>query len=88
MAEGGTLTVTTFRGDGHIAVEFSDSGPGIPPEIRSRVFEPFFTYGKKHGTGLGLAIVKKIMEDHSGSVEIDSELGSGTTIRLLFPAVN
>ncbi len=85
MPEGGTLTVSTGRREAMVVVEFTDTGQGMPPEIRSRVFEPFFTYGKKHGTGLGLAIVKKILEDHHGTVEIDSEMGSGTTIRLIFP---
>ena len=85
MPEGGTLTVSTSQRDAMVVVEFADTGQGMPPEIRSRVFEPFFTYGKKHGTGLGLAIVKKILEDHHGNVEIDSEMGSGTTIRLIFP---
>jgi K+-sensing histidine kinase KdpD len=84
MPEGGTLTVATRLQDHHLVIEFTDSGQGMPPEIRARVFEPFFTYGKKHGTGLGMAIVKKIMDDHHGNVEIDSEIGKGTTIRLLF----
>jgi signal transduction histidine kinase len=84
MPEGGTLTVTTRQQDHQLVIEFTDSGQGMPPEIRARVFEPFFTYGKKHGTGLGMAIVKKIMDDHHGNVEIDSEIGKGTTIRLLF----
>jgi two-component system sensor histidine kinase AtoS len=43
------------------------------------------TYGKKHGTGLGMAIVKKVIDDHKGRIEIDSELGKGTTIRILLP---
>jgi signal transduction histidine kinase len=85
MAEGGALTVTTLRRDHALVIEFTDTGQGIPPEIKARVFEPFFTYGKKHGTGLGLAICKKIVDDHNGSIEIDSEIGKGTTIRLLFP---
>ena len=54
-------------------------------EVRQKAFEPFFTRGKRHGTGLGLAIVKKIVDDHKGSVEIDSEVKRGTTIRLLLP---
>lgn len=84
MGDGGTLTVATRQQDHTLVIEFSDTGQGIPPEIRSRVFEPFFTFGKKHGTGLGLAICKKIIDDHHGNIEIDSEIGHGTTIRLLF----
>jgi signal transduction histidine kinase/CRP-like cAMP-binding protein len=85
MASGGTLTVLTTLRDGGVSIEFSDTGTGIPEEIRHKVFEPFFTSGKKHGTGLGLAIVKKIIDDHHGKIELDSTVGKGTTIRLFFP---
>ena len=85
MKEGGTLTVRTGKRDGTLVIEFADTGAGIPEEIRARVFEPFFTFGKKHGTGLGLAIVKKIVDDHQGKIEIDSRAGGGTTIRILLP---
>jgi signal transduction histidine kinase len=85
MGDGGTLTVLTGQAGTSYAIEFRDTGHGIPPELRARVFEPFFTHGKKHGTGLGLAIVKKIVDDHQGAIEIDSEVGKGTSIRLLLP---
>jgi two-component system, NtrC family, sensor kinase len=85
MPEGGTLTVSSQKQDQTLVIVFSDTGQGMPPEIRSKVFEPFFTYGKKHGTGLGLAIVRKIIDDHNGKIEIDSEVNKGTTIRLLLP---
>ncbi len=85
MPEGGTLTIRTRMHDGFIIIEVSDSGPGIPEEIRPRLFEPFFSYGKKHGTGLGLSIVKKILEDHRGRVEVDSVPGKGATFRLYYP---
>jgi len=85
MPHGGTLTVTTRLTGGMLSVEFADTGGGIPEEILAKVTEPFFTFGKKHGTGLGLSIVKKIMDDHKGKMEIVSQVGKGTTIRLLFP---
>ena len=85
MPHGGTLTVTTRRTDGHLAIGFADTGGGMPEEVLARVTEPFFTYGKKHGTGLGMSIVKKIMDDHQGRMEISSEVGKGTSIRLVFP---
>jgi signal transduction histidine kinase len=86
MPQGGSLTVTTERSNGFVKIEFKDSGTGMPEEVRKRIFEPFMTYGKKHGTGLGMAIVKKVIDDHQGKIEIDSEMGKGTTIRILLPA--
>lgn len=86
MPQGGSLTVTTERNDGFVKIDFKDSGTGMPEEVRKRIFEPFMTYGKKHGTGLGMSIVKKVIEDHQGKIEIESEMGKGTTIRILLPA--
>lgn len=85
MDEGGTLTVATRTRNGSLVIEFSDTGAGIPEDIRSRVFEPFFTSGKRHGTGLGLAIVRKIIDDHKGTVELESQVSKGTTFRLILP---
>lgn len=87
MPNGGSLVVKTSPADGAVMIEFIDTGTGMPPEIRAKVFEPFVTYGKKHGTGLGMAIVKKIIDDHKGRIEIDSEMGKGTTVRLFIPLV-
>ncbi|HTY38577.1 MAG TPA: HAMP domain-containing sensor histidine kinase, partial [Bacteroidota bacterium] len=86
MPQGGSLTVSTAPSNGFVKIEFRDSGTGMPEEVRKRIFEPFMTYGKKHGTGLGMAIVKKVIDDHQGKIEIDSEMGKGTTIRILLPA--
>ena len=61
-----------------------DEGPGVPPEIRERVFDPFVTRGKKGGTGLGLAVARRFVEDHGGSVELLPE-GPGARFRLLLP---
>jgi signal transduction histidine kinase/CRP-like cAMP-binding protein len=85
MPEGGTLSVFTELSGDHVKIEFTDTGTGMPEEVKRKIFEPFVTYGKKHGTGLGMAIVKKIVDDHKGKIEIDTELGKGTTIRLLLP---
>jgi K+-sensing histidine kinase KdpD len=85
MKDGGTLTIRTEKTDGMLSIGFTDTGCGIPDEIRSKILEPFFTYGKRHGTGLGLAIVKKIVDDHHGRLEIDSVVNQGTTIRLIIP---
>jgi len=85
MPQGGTLSVVVRRAArAEVLVEFTDTGPGIPAELRARIFEPFFTT-KAKGTGLGLAIVKRIVESHSGRMELESEPGQGTTFRLFLP---
>ena len=61
--------------DGSLLLTFSDDGPGVSEEIRGRLFESFTTHGKKGGTGLGLAIVQSIVEDHGGSVSVESRPG-------------
>jgi nitrogen fixation/metabolism regulation signal transduction histidine kinase len=71
-------------GDGRAVVEVEDTGPGLDPETKSRIFEPFFST-KASGSGLGLALVKKIAEDHGGGVSIDSAPGEATRARLWFP---
>ena len=70
---------------GHLRFIISDTGPGLKPEERERMFEPYFS-GKKGGTGLGLAIVKSIVADHRGTVRATSSPRGGTSIILDFPA--
>ena len=82
--EGGNLTLATVRQDGHIAIRISDTGTGIPSDARERIFEPLYST-KTFGVGLGLSIVRQIIQQHGGSVEIDSQLGFGTTITLRLP---
>lgn len=67
-----------------LALEVADEGPGVPPEIRARVFEPFVTRGKKGGTGLGLAVSKRFVEEHGGTLEL-LEDGPGARFRLTLP---
>lgn len=72
----------------YVAVSVRDTGPGIDPEIQSRMFEPFFTTKRPgEGIGLGLAIVHGIVREHGGDVEVESTPGEGTTMRVLLPAV-
>ena len=81
---GGRLTLGGALEDGDLVVTVSDTGPGIPKEIESRIFQSFVTLGKRGGTGLGLAIVKKIVEEHGGRIEVRSS-SAGATFELRFP---
>jgi K+-sensing histidine kinase KdpD len=85
MPQGGMLTLTTALDGGYVRIDFKDTGTGMPDEVKKKIFEPFMTYGKKHGTGLGMAIVKKVIDDHHGTIDIESEMGHGTTITIRFP---
>ncbi|MBI4396927.1 MAG: hypothetical protein HY548_07530, partial [Elusimicrobia bacterium] len=90
MSQHGTLTLNSrlMRRDGSdwIAIDISDTGAGIPPEIREKIFEPFFTTkGEGKGTGLGLSLVHEIVRKHGGSIEIKSEISKGTIFTVLIP---
>jgi signal transduction histidine kinase len=85
MPTGGTLTISTDRVDGSVECRLSDTGPGIPEEIQDSLFEPFVTFGKTSGTGLGLAIAKKTVEDHGGTICVDSTPGQGATFVIRLP---
>ncbi len=80
-------TYETLRRSGlFICLEISDTGSGMSEEVKDKIFEPFFTTkGIGQGTGLGLATVLGIVESHGGIIELDSELGIGTTFRIIFP---
>jgi signal transduction histidine kinase len=81
------IKVTRDKSDGALVVTFSDTGPGIPKEIEHRLFRSFVTSGKRGGTGLGLAIVKKIVEEHGGTIGVESSARGATfTLRLPQPA--
>jgi len=83
----GRLTINVARGpNAALVITFTDTGPGIPKEIRHRLFQSFVTSGKKGGTGLGLAITKKIAEEHGGTIEaLPSTPGGGAVFRLTLP---
>jgi signal transduction histidine kinase len=87
MKKGGTFSITADDHDGGVLFSLKDTGMGIPEEIRDKLFDSFVTSGKKGGTGLGLAIVKKVIEEHKGKIEVESETGVGTTFKLFFPKV-
>ncbi|HRY47608.1 MAG TPA: ATP-binding protein [Candidatus Paceibacterota bacterium] len=92
MEGGGTITLRSRTGRERLAgragpvaiLEVSDTGKGIPPEVRKRMFDPFFTT-KEEGTGLGLAISSRILEKHGGALECRSDVNRGTTFAILLP---
>lgn len=90
MISGGTITLRTMAEDENsVVVEVVDSGDGILDEHLSKIFDPFFTTkGVGNGTGLGLAVTYGIVQEHSGSIEAESDGRSGSTFRITFPAAS
>ncbi|MBJ6802015.1 PAS domain S-box protein [Geomonas propionica] len=82
----GEITIRTRRAGDEVLIAFSDTGSGIPDEIKSRIFEPFFTTKEVgQGTGLGLSISYDIIKKHNGSIEVESSVGIGTTFTIRLP---
>jgi signal transduction histidine kinase/ActR/RegA family two-component response regulator len=94
MPSGGTISFTTTvqpetaRHTARIRCEVTDTGAGMSEETRRRCLEPFFTTKGERGTGLGLAMVYGVLQRHGADLEIDSAVGRGTTMRLIFPATD
>ncbi|NNE90049.1 MAG: PAS domain-containing protein, partial [Verrucomicrobiales bacterium] len=86
IGSGGEITIRTDCDDFNVIVSFSDTGSGIAAEQVGDVFEPYFTT-KKTGSGLGLLIVHRIIREHGGEIEFESEEGDGTTVRIYLPRV-
>ena len=86
MPEGGSLTISTAAVNGGVRVSFQDSGPGIAPEHRDRIFDPFFTTKPEvSGTGLGLSVSLGIVQSHGGTIEVETEIGRGSTFTVALP---
>jgi two-component system, sporulation sensor kinase E len=84
MSRGGVLRFATNPAEGGVCLTVADTGGGIPSELLNRIFEPFYTT-KKKGSGLGLMIVQRIIRDHGGRIELESNVGHGTTFRIWLP---
>jgi signal transduction histidine kinase len=84
MTRGGTLTLCTEAREDGVCLIVKDTGGGIPQDLLSRIFEPFYTT-KKKGSGLGLMIVQRIVRDHGGRIQLESNVGQGTTFRIWLP---
>ncbi len=87
MPHGGELIVQACAEDGGVRLDLIDTGCGMTPEQREKVFKPFFTT-KPGGSGLGLATTKRIVEAHGGAIEVQSEPGRGTKFTLRLPAAD
>jgi hypothetical protein len=85
MPAGGQLKATIGRRDGLVEVSISDTGVGISEESQGKIFEPYFST-KQTGFGLGLAVTKTIVEEHKGTIEVESEVNRGTTFKVRLPA--
>lgn len=86
MPKGGRLSLSAAMKDGFVMAKVSDNGVGIPKEKISRIFDPFFTTKEVgEGTGLGLYVTSMIVKKHHGMIDVDSEIGKGTSFTLRFP---
>src|SRR5690606_30809494 len=80
----GELNICTARQNGKALIQISDNGIGIPEEMRTKLFDPFFT-NKRKGSGLGLTSTQNIIINHKGNIHVDSEPGKGTTFSIMLP---
>ena len=84
MKDGGAIAMSISSDDDTVSVRIADSGEGMSPERLAHLFEPYRTF-KENGTGLGLMITKRIVEDHGGSIAVESEVGRGTAFTVRLP---
>jgi signal transduction histidine kinase len=85
MGQRGELTVATETRGSCLRIAIGDTGMGVAPENFGHIFDTFFTT-KKHGTGLGLAITRRVIEEHHGTIEVQSQVGFGSTFTIVLPA--
>jgi two-component system NtrC family sensor kinase len=88
MGEGGVLSLRMEGDRDGVRIDLRDTGPGIPADVLPYIFEPFFsTKDSESGVGLGLAVVYGIVHRHGGTIDVESEVGAGTTFHLRFPRI-
>jgi PAS domain S-box-containing protein len=88
MPEGGNITMESNQENSAVVLSISDTGTGIPEEIRGKLFDPFFTTKASKGSGLGLSVTMGIITKHGGSIDIKSTEGEGTTFYIRLPIAN
>ena len=85
MPRGGEIRMSSQETNGRVVLTIADTGTGMTPEVKSRLFDPFFTTKGKGGTGMGMAVSFGIIRRHNGEIDVESELGRGTTFRIVLP---
>jgi signal transduction histidine kinase len=85
---GGHVGVNVADQDGDLRIQFTDDGPGVEASIRDKMFQPFVSFGKENGTGLGLTIAQKIVQDHNGSLQLQSSTRGQTVMQIILPRVS
>jgi len=85
MPNGGVVQISAQREGGSVVVQVQDNGPGIAPEIRSSLFQPFVSAGKRNGLGLGLALTRQTVLEHGGDMWVESEPGHGARFQFRLP---
>ena len=88
MPEGGEVRISAVLDRGSVLVHVDDTGPGVAPEIRSKLFQPFVTAGKRNGLGLGLALTRQTVLDHGGDLSVSSAPGGGARFSLRLPGAH
>jgi len=83
----GRIKVSVVASAGKCRIDFQDDGPGIPPEIREKIFTPFFTT-KSRGTGLGLATARRLIEAQRGTIDVRCPAAGGTTVSIQLPVIS
>ncbi len=88
QAGGGHVGVNVTDHNGDLWIRITDDGPGVESSIRDRIFQPFVSFGKENGTGLGLTIAQKIVQDHSGSLQLESSIYGQTVMQIILPRIS
>src|SRR5450755_2358788 len=87
QSEGGHVSVTVENSGNRIEIRVIDDGSGLDSSIRDKVFQPFVSHGKENGTGLGLTIAQKIVQDHSGQLQVEQSVPGRTVMRITLPRI-
>ncbi len=87
QGDGGQVAVSVTNHEDNLEIRFTDNGPGVESSISDKLFQPFVSYGKENGTGLGLTIAQKIVQDHGGSLQLESSVPGRTVMKIVLPRV-